>query len=268
MSATVDINPVEQAGYFEVPGAHLYTVVHKVSAPLARVLLIGAFASERHTSYLPWVRWARYLAARGIECIRFDYRGMGESTGSFEEMSFSSWAEDVELLVAWLDRCGPRRPLLLHGLELGALLASQAFTAGVGDALLMWAPPQSANEVLRPALLRRIAVVNMFRYGNERKGVGDYLVQLDREPLEVEGYQWSSRLWRDSFHLELPAGMNVAGTIASDCKRPVRTVPLDKSAEPLVKGSISVLVDPDLSALFADNFQWITTALVISAGRQ
>jgi pimeloyl-ACP methyl ester carboxylesterase len=268
VSATVDINPVEQAGYFEVPGAHLYTVVHKVSAPLARVLLIGAFASERHTSYLPWVRWARYLAARGIECIRFDYRGMGESTGSFEEMSFSSWAEDVELLVAWLDRRGPRQPLLLHGLELGALLASQAFTAGVGDALLMWAPPQSANEVLRPALLRRIAVDNMFRYGNERKGVADYLAQLDREPLEVEGYQWSSRLWRDSFHLELPAGAKVAGTIASDCKRPVRTVPLDKCPEPLVKGSISVLVDPDLSGLFADNFQWITTALVISAERQ
>ena len=54
----------EHAGYFEVPGAHLYTVLHEVKDPVARVLLVGPFASERHISYLPWVRWARYLAAR------------------------------------------------------------------------------------------------------------------------------------------------------------------------------------------------------------
>ena len=33
----------ERAGYFSVPGAHLYTVLHEVEVPLARVLLIGSF---------------------------------------------------------------------------------------------------------------------------------------------------------------------------------------------------------------------------------
>lgn len=88
----------EQAGYFTVPGAHLYTVVHQVTDPVARVLLVGPFASERHVSYHPWVRWARYLAARQIEVVRYDYRGVGESTGVFEEMSFEHWSEDVQLL--------------------------------------------------------------------------------------------------------------------------------------------------------------------------
>jgi hypothetical protein len=67
-------NPLEQAGYLEFRGDHLYSVLHGVPNPVARVLLVGPFASERYFSYLPWVRWARYLADRRIEALRFDYR--------------------------------------------------------------------------------------------------------------------------------------------------------------------------------------------------
>jgi len=83
----------ERAGYFPVPDAHLYTVLHQVEAPLARVLLVGPFTSERHTSYGLWLQWARSLAARRIEVVRFDYRGIGESTGVFAEMSLRSWGD-------------------------------------------------------------------------------------------------------------------------------------------------------------------------------
>ena len=95
---------LECAGYFNVSGAALYTVLHEVADPVARVLLVGPFASERHFSYHPWVRWARYLAARGIEVLRYDYRGVGESTGRFEEMGFDHWSEDVDLLADWFSR--------------------------------------------------------------------------------------------------------------------------------------------------------------------
>jgi hypothetical protein len=254
------MNPLEEAGYFPVAGAHLHTVLHGVTDPLARVLLVGPFASERHSSYIPWVRWARYLAARRIECLRYDYRGIGESTGLFEEMSFDNWIQDVELLAGWLKYRSPDVPLVLHGLELGALLASKAFEARVGDALLLWAAPNSAHELLHAALLRRIAVDNMFRSGDQRKRVGDYLRQLETGPLEVDGYQWSSRLWRDAFHLELPVGIKEEGSSGSACKRPVRMLRLDKNAAPLVNGSTYESINPDLSGLFADNFEWIAAS--------
>src|ERR1700761_5607578 len=91
----IDSALVENPGYFDVPGAHLYTVLHKVRKPIARALFVGPFAAERHSSYIPWVLWARYLAARGIEVLRYDYRGVGESSGVFEEMSFVEWSEDL-----------------------------------------------------------------------------------------------------------------------------------------------------------------------------
>jgi Alpha/beta hydrolase family len=260
------MNLSEDPGYFQVAGAHLYTVLHAVADPVARVLLVGPFASERNFSYIPWVRWARYLAARRIECLRYDYRGMGESTGAFEEMSLTEWIEDVELLAAWLNGRTPGVPLVLHGLELGALLASKVFESRVGDALLMWSVPKSASELLRAVLLKRVAIDNMFKYGDERKAITDYLQQLETGPLEVDGYRWSSRLWRDAFRLELPAGMEDDGGVACACKRPVRMVRLDQSAEPLVKGSTCVSINPDLGGLFADNFEWITTALAINSG--
>ncbi len=259
----------EQAGYFEVSGAHLYTVLHSVPNPLARVLLVGPFASERHYSYIPWVRWARYLAARGIECLRYDYRGVGESTGVFDEMSFDNWIEDVELLAGWLKSRPGNVPLVLHGLELGAVLAGRTFDSGLGDVLLLWAPPASANQSLRSTLLRRISIENAFKYGDERKPASHYLEQLEKgQSLDVEGYQWTSRLWQNSLRFDMPAGMEDEISAAAAHARPVRIVKLDTHAVPLIKGSSVGYegIDKDFSGLFADNLEWITKTVAIPGG--
>ena len=257
----------ERAGYFPVSGVHLYTVLHEAPNPLARVLLVGPFASERHNSYLPWVRWARFLAGEQIEVLRYDYRGIGESTGDFEQMTFADWQQDVQRLAAWLEARSPHVPLLLHGLGMGALLAGRAFDDGVGDGLLLWSPPQNANQALRATLMRWVGLEQIFKFGDERKSASDYIREIEQgNRLEVDGYCWSLDLWRDSFHVTMPQSLASEAGAALAYKRPVRIVKLTREAAPLTKGGIVGYDDlKDFNWLFEPNCSWVTGRFAKSA---
>lgn len=262
-------NVLERAGYFAVPGAHLYTVLHQVPDPVARVLLVGAFASERHFSYSPWVRWARYLAARGIEVLRYDYRGVGESTGIFEEMSFDHWSEDVRLLASWLSSRSSGVPFMIHGLEIGAILAGRCFYDGAGDALLLWSPPTSANQALRSSLLHWAGLGQLNEAPENRKTASEFIERLEQGfPIEVQGYQWSSRLWLDSFEFGLPTTLADEKNRGEGQDKAVKIVKLGKEATPLVKPHFGNDEARDFSWLYSVHYEWVVEALALPTGRE
>lgn len=246
----------ECAGYFNVPGAHLYTVVHRVMLPIARVFLVGPFASERQFAYGGWVRWARYLAAKGCEVLRFDYRGTGESTGNFEECGFGEWMQDAQMLIDWFAGQSHHVPLVLHGLELGAVLAGRSFVSGVGDALLMWSLPLSANKALH-ATLRRWAVVEQFYESpDNRKSLSSLIQELEGgEAIEVYGYQWSNRLWREAFQFESPR--ELFGELAQLDRRPVKSMSFGSNLDAQSLPFRRYEEGQDHSVLFETSFEWI-----------
>ena len=258
----------EEPGYFQVPGAHLYTVLHHASAPLASVLLVGSFAAERHFSFHPWIRWARFLAARGLQVLRFDYRGIGESTGNFDQTSFRDWEADVRLLAAELHRQSPEIPLLVHGLEIGGIIAGRCFDAGIGDALLLWSAPANANQSMRANLLRWAGLEQLFESAENRKTASYFIQQLENgRPVEVHGYQWSGDLWSESLNFAMPTTLRDEGLAAKTYSKPVKLLKLNKEAAPLVKPYVGYEAVRDLSWLYASNFEWAASSLRLPIGQ-
>lgn len=106
----------ERAIFFNVAGDSLLGVVHhsasEPSRPLGVLIVVGG-PQYRVGSHRQFVLIARFLAAHGIPVMRFDYRGMGDSTGiqhSFEEIeddfeaainAFVQTVPDVRGIVVW-----------------------------------------------------------------------------------------------------------------------------------------------------------------------
>ncbi|MCK6395903.1 hydrolase 1, exosortase A system-associated [Zoogloea sp.] len=110
----------DRAVLFDCAGESLVGVV---SAPEAvaetGVLVIVGGPQYRAGSHRQFVLLARHLAAQGVPCMRFDYRGMGDATGPARD--FESVSEDVEAAIgAFLKACPGLRQVVLWGLCDGA----------------------------------------------------------------------------------------------------------------------------------------------------
>jgi len=107
------------------------------------------------------------------------------------------------------------------------------------------------------------SVVQFFKYGEERKPPSVFIRELERgSPVEVEGYQFSGKLWQDSFHFDLPPALREESTARAEYKRPVRIVKLGREASPLVKaGTVADDRAKDFTWLFSDNWEWIAASI-------
>jgi Serine aminopeptidase, S33 len=188
----------ESVGYIDVAGSRVYTVMHAAPKPAAAVLLCGPIGAERERAYRTLVDLAREIATAGFVAMRLDYRGIGESTGRFEELTLSDWHADVVACAEHLAEQVPGLPLALWGVRAGALLVSESFRDGLGDAA-MFCAPTSGREMLQD-ILRRNFVAEALTGRTARPTTREELVQSLEHgaAVNVDGYPWSGRLWADA----------------------------------------------------------------------
>ncbi|NMG33042.1 hydrolase 1, exosortase A system-associated [Azoarcus sp. TTM-91] len=108
---------------FDCGEDRLIGVLHRPEGPAARgVVVIVGGPQYRAGSHRQFVELGRGLAEGGHACLRFDYRGMGDSSGEMRD--FRHIGEDVRAAVdALLSACPELHEVVLWGLCDGASAA-------------------------------------------------------------------------------------------------------------------------------------------------
>jgi len=92
------VNYDEQPVLFACAGESLVGIVARPAQPAETgVLVIVGGPQYRVGSHRQFVHLSRFLAAAGIACMRFDYRGMGDSSGAMR--TFEEVSEDIRAAI-------------------------------------------------------------------------------------------------------------------------------------------------------------------------
>lgn len=124
----------EEAMVFHCEGEQLLGIISHpatgVTPSGAAVVIVVGGPQYRVGSHRQFIQLARALAADGHHCLRFDYRGMGDSTGAIR--SFEQVDLDIAAAIQALrGRCPELRKLALWGLCDGASAILLGLQSGV-----------------------------------------------------------------------------------------------------------------------------------------
>jgi pimeloyl-ACP methyl ester carboxylesterase len=119
----------EQPVFFDAENGHtLFGIFTRPTVtPLGVAVVVlagGGFTGSTHRNRLA-VHLCRRLASQGYHCLRFDWHGVGESTGSVRRFSLDEpFVDDLQSALAWVESQGIGRFLIL-GCCFGARTALQ-----------------------------------------------------------------------------------------------------------------------------------------------
>jgi len=179
--------------YFPSGDHQLYGALHK---PLGKVrgavVLCAPFAEEQKTTYHTYARFAAAVAREGWFALQFDYRGTGDSSGSFVEFSPSGAREDIHTAIQYVrERTGVHHTGLF-GLRLGASLAFEVMESEEDVVwLAMWQPVINGEEFFKQNIKRQMVRQMLIRAAGDSQddpqkerpaGEADF-IDLDGYPL-------------------------------------------------------------------------------------
>ena len=156
---------MEQHSHFENEGCRLLGVLHTPDEGIARpvgLVLLHGWAGYRIGAHQMFVKLAREACRRGFPCLRFDFRGRGDSEGDAASASLTTMIADAVAAARWLVEQG--------GVERVAFVGDcSGSEVGIGAgplvdacrALVLWSAPivgasrEAADEAKRRHMLRQ-----------------------------------------------------------------------------------------------------------------
>lgn len=223
----------EEVLSFPCRGETLFGVLSLPEAEAeAAVLVVVGGPQTRVGSHRQFVLLARALANAGFACLRFDYRGMGDSTGALR--GFEAIDEDIAAALAALDARLPRlRRRFLWGLCDGATAAvfHAAGNASV-DGLILLNPWVRTGQGEARAL-----IANYYR--------GRFLSRAFWSKLLCGGLDLKARAkeflvnWKSSRQASSPAALDLPARFALALRRAGKPVLLILSGRDLTAAEFS-----------------------------
>lgn len=139
--------------YFGADEEPLFGVYEPPRASVARdaaVLLCSPIGMEYQRTHYAIRLVASQLAKSGFHALRFDYHGIGDSSGQVGAGQFDRWLDDIELAARELIEISGARELIIVGLRMGAVLAMEAVAnrSIKPKAIVLWEPVVSGSNYL------------------------------------------------------------------------------------------------------------------------
>ena len=173
----------------------LYAALHWPQGEPARagVLLVPPLLHELQRSRRLCTQVAARLAAIGLPCMRFDFHGSGDSSGSGADSDFASMRADVELAARALRRDAGVDAIVALALRGGALpLASWLAAGGHADAVVLWDPIVDGAAWLDELVHDDAAELRSANRYPLRRGI-----PVERDESQLMGFDVSMRFRRD-----------------------------------------------------------------------
>jgi alpha/beta superfamily hydrolase len=124
--------------------AHLAAVLHR--APGKKLVILGhGFTGTKCESGRLFVLAARALQKAGLNALRFDFMGSGDSSGDFNEISPNSQIRDALDVLAWGQRRYEKVAYLGLSFGGGTVICAAHQARRKPDALLTWSSVPSFN---------------------------------------------------------------------------------------------------------------------------
>lgn len=162
-----------RAEHVKVPGKGGHALAGTLTIPAGTtsrfpvVITITGSGGQDRDEYIPIVpgfrpfrQLADSLTRRGIAVLRFDDRGVGESTGDFTTATSADFADDVRSVVTWLrarPEIDPERIILMGHSEGGMIAPMVAATdSRLAGIVLLAGPGEKGEPILRYQLRNNI----------------------------------------------------------------------------------------------------------------
>ena len=124
-TSVVAPNVVERAISFDVQGSQVCAIYSapENSAPTHAVVFTHGWSGNRNGPAGILTSTARQLASKGCACLRFDFRGRGESGGDGLKSTLATMSEDLLTAVATLKQLSGLSKVVLFGMCSGGNIA-------------------------------------------------------------------------------------------------------------------------------------------------